>query len=53
MSGMALETVSERLAGGRPSRSKAVAVSVMAALAAGIATYKLLRSGDGDRRQDG
>jgi hypothetical protein len=50
---MAVETVSERLAGGRPSRPKAVAVSVMAAVAAGAATYKVLRSGDSDRRQNG
>lgn len=50
---MAVETVSERLAGNRPSRTKALAVSVLAALAAGVATYKVLRSGDGDRRQDG
>jgi hypothetical protein len=53
MSGMAIETVSERLTGGQPSRAKALAVSVMAALAAGVTTYKVLRSGDGDRRQDG
>lgn len=53
MSGMAVETVSERLVGGRPSRAKALAVSVMAALAAGVATYKVLRSGDGGSRQDG
>lgn len=53
MSEMAVEAVSERLAGGRPSRPKALMVSVVAALAAGVATYKVLRSGGGDRQQDG
>ena len=48
MSGMATEVVSERLVGGRPSGPRALLVSALAAAAAGVVTYKLLRSGGED-----
>jgi len=47
------EAVSERLAGGRPSRLRAFVVSAVAGVAMGAAAYKLLRSGRGNRRQEG
>jgi hypothetical protein len=50
---MATEVVSERLGGGRPSRPRAFVVSVAAGVAAGIAVYKVLRSGGRDRRREG
>lgn len=47
---MAAETVGEalgdRLAGRRVSRTRAIFVAAVAAVGAGAAVYKLLRSGD-------
>jgi uncharacterized membrane protein YhiD involved in acid resistance len=45
MAAVATETVGERLAGRRPSRLRALIVSGVAAVGAGVLTYKLLRSG--------
>jgi hypothetical protein len=39
------DAVGERLAGGRPSRTQSFLTAVVAGLAAGVLTYKLLRSG--------
>ena len=39
------ETAGERLAGRRPSRLRALFVASVVGIAAGTATYKLLRSG--------
>jgi hypothetical protein len=41
----AAETAGTRLAGGRPSRAKALAVSCVTGVGVGYLTYKLLRSG--------
>jgi len=40
-------SAAERLTGNRPSRTRALFVAGVAAVGAGSATYKLLRSGDG------
>jgi hypothetical protein len=39
------EAVGERLAGGRPSRAQSFLAAAVAGVAAGVLTYKLLRSG--------
>jgi hypothetical protein len=39
------EAVGERLAGGQPSRTQSFLAAFVAGLVAGVATYKLLRSG--------
>jgi hypothetical protein len=43
---MAAEAAVERLGGGRPSRVRALLAATVAAAAAGVLTYKLLRSGE-------
>lgn len=48
MAAYATETVGERLAGHRPSRVRALAAAAVAAVGAGVLTYKLLRSGGPD-----
>jgi hypothetical protein len=45
------DVVSQRLAGGRPSRLRAFVVSAVAGVAIGAAAYKLLRSGGNGRQQ--
>jgi hypothetical protein len=50
---LAAEAAVERLAGGRPSRTRALFAAGFAAVAAGTLVYKLLRSGDGDDRERG
>jgi hypothetical protein len=45
MAAVAAETVGERLSGRRPSRLRALIVSGVAGVGAGVLTYKLLRSG--------
>jgi hypothetical protein len=46
MTSIAAEAAAERLAGQRPSRSRALLAACAAAAAAGVVVYKLLRSGD-------
>jgi hypothetical protein len=45
---MATQTAAKRLAGERPSRTRAFLAAVVAAAGAGVLTYKLLRSGGDD-----
>jgi hypothetical protein len=42
---IAAETVAERAAGRRATRTRALLVAAVAAVAAGTVTYKVLRSG--------
>jgi hypothetical protein len=44
MTGLAAEALGERLAGGRPSRGRALLVAAGAALTTGVLVYRLLRS---------
>lgn len=50
MNGTALRTVgkaaSDRISGGRPGPLRAFAAAAVVGIAAGVATYRLLRSGD-------
>jgi hypothetical protein len=41
---LAAEAVGERLAGGRPSRGRALVVAAAAGFATGVLVYRLLRS---------
>jgi hypothetical protein len=41
------EAVAQRVAGGRPSRSRALFAAAVAAAGAGVLTYRLLRSTNG------
>jgi hypothetical protein len=50
VAGTAAETVAERLAGRRPSRTRALVVAGGAALGTGMLVYKLLRSDDQEER---
>jgi hypothetical protein len=45
---LAAEALGERLAGGRPSRGRALLVAGAAGVAAGVLVYRLLRSGETD-----
>ena len=45
MTSMAAEAAAERLGGERPSRLRALVAAGVAAAAAGVLVYKLLRSG--------
>jgi hypothetical protein len=48
MSATALETAARRLGGERPSRARALVTAAVVGTAAGVVTYRLLRSaGDG------
>jgi hypothetical protein len=49
MSSAVTEAVTQRLAGDRPSRTRAFYTACAAAVAAGTLTYKLLRSEPGRR----
>ena len=46
MTALAAETVGRRMAGERPSRTRALVVACIAAVATGTMVYRLLRSGD-------
>jgi hypothetical protein len=47
MSSVVTDAASQRLAGGRPSRTAAFVAAAVTGFAAGVLAYKLLRSGDG------
>jgi hypothetical protein len=46
MATTAAEAMGERLAGGRPSRTKSFFIASAAGMATGVLVYKTLRSGD-------
>jgi hypothetical protein len=48
MASLATETAAKRLAGERPSRTRAFLAASVVAVGAGVLTYKLLRSGGDD-----
>jgi hypothetical protein len=46
MTSIAVDAAEQRLAGQRPSRPRAFLAACVAAAAAGVVVYRLLRSGD-------